>query len=82
MDADDRDVIQGNFGCPNFLVPGLFESHLQISRGLGQSPRFKPIAEGDLKNPMKSILLLAFYNLMLGENAHHYKTKNIHQFLF
>ena len=82
-DADDRDVIQGNFSCPNLCnATGLFESHLQISQGLGQRPNSNIFAEGDHINITKSILVEEFYNLMIDENVHYYKTKNIHRYFF
>ncbi len=83
-DADDRDVIQGNFGCPNPFKHQNHLNHIFKYPGSGQSPALNQSPKATLKThkSTKNILRWAFCNLMIGESAHHYKTKNIRRCLF
>ena len=76
-DGDNRDVIQGSFGCPNSLSsPGLLNHIFKYPRVWDRVPVQSNRCKRPYNSPMKNTPLLGFYNLMLDENAHYYKTKN------
>ena len=71
-DADDRDVIKGNFGCPIFLSTEIIRITSSNIPGSGTESQFKLTAEGDHKmstktSPQKNV----FGRYVMLGNSHH-----------